>query len=55
MGPQNLAHDDHDHLKIIKKKSNYRTRANKGRSTLEAALLRDQAKTQFLCVFYVVI
>ena len=33
----------------------YRTRANKGRSILEAAPLRDQAKTQLLCVFYVVI
>ena len=29
----------------------YRTRANKGRSILEAAPLRDQAKTQFLCAF----
>ena len=32
----------------------YRTRANKGRSILEAAPLRIQAKTHFLCVFYVI-
>ena len=32
----------------------YSTRANKGRSILEAAPLRIQAKTHFLCVFYVI-
>ena len=35
-------------LVLIKKYDfKYRTRANKGRSILEAAPLRDQAKTQF--------
>ena len=34
--------------------ADYRTRANKGRSILEAAPLRIQAKTYFLCVFYVI-
>ena len=33
----------------------YRTRANKGRSRLVAAPLRNHAKMQFLCVFYVTI
>ena len=42
-----------DFLKLSK--ITYRTRANKGRSILEDAPLRNQAKTQFLCVFYVVI
>ena len=32
----------------------YRTRANKGRSILEAAPLRLQTKMHFLCVFYVI-
>ena len=40
-------------LSMEKSRLPNRTRANKGRSILEAAHLRNQAKTHFLCVFYV--
>ena len=42
-------------LKMKNPKSMYRSRATNGRSQLVAAPLSLQAKTHFLCVFYVVI
>ena len=42
-------------LKVFFLNTRYRICANKGRSRLVAALPRNHAKMQFLCVFYVTI
>ena len=39
----------------VKKSHTYRTRAISGRSRLVAAPLSNHAKSQFLCVFYMII
>ena len=51
-----VAHNDLETVDLSKALvCKYRTRANKGRSLLVAAPLKFQAKSHFICLFYVVI